>query len=203
MAIFYCSLKRPKKRAQACKILKVEYNSVHGFYIEISRAQAENAPAEYRRRQTLKNAERFITPELKAFEDKVLSANERALAREKILYAQILFDLEPFITALQTNSGAVASLDVLCCFAERAQALKLCTAAICQQEAGIAIEDGRHAVVESITQPFVANDVALKSISSIIADYWPEYGRKIHLYAANCVDCVVGTLWCLCASKCR
>jgi len=75
----------------------VEYNSVHGFYIEMSRTQAESAPAEYRRRQTLKNVERFITPELKAFEDKVLSANDRALAREKLLYAQVLEQLMPFI----------------------------------------------------------------------------------------------------------
>ena len=103
--------------------LKVEYNSVHGFYIEMSRTQAESAPAEYRRRQTLKNVERFITPELKAFEDKVLSANDRALGREKMLYAEVLDQLLPFIVNLQTNAGAVASLDVLCCFAERALAL--------------------------------------------------------------------------------
>ncbi len=94
--------------------LKVEYNSVHGFYIEMSRTQAESAPTEYRRRQTLKNVERFITPELKAFEDKVLSANDRALAREKLLYEQVLNQLLPYIAALQTNAGAVASLDVLC-----------------------------------------------------------------------------------------
>ncbi len=157
--------------------LKVEYNSVHGFYIEISRAQAENAPPEYRRRQTLKNAERFITPELKAFEDKVLSANERALAREKMLYAQILFDLEPFITALQTNSGAVASLDVLCCFAERAQALNY-TQPQFVSEPGITIEGGRHAVVESITQPFVANDVVLNPYRQLLLITGPNMGGK-------------------------
>ena len=157
--------------------LKVEYNSVHGFYIEISRAQAENAPAEYRRRQTLKNAERFITPELKAFEDKVLSANDRALAREKMLYAQILYDLEPFITALQTNSGAVASLDVLCCFAERAQTLNYVQPQFVS-EAGIAIEGGRHPVVESITQPFVANDVALNPYRQLLLITGPNMGGK-------------------------
>ena len=157
--------------------LKVEYNSVHGFYIEISRAQAENAPAEYRRRQTLKNAERFITPELKNFEDKVLSANERALAREKILYAQILYDIEPFITALQTNSGAVASLDVLCCFAERAEALNY-TQPQFASEAGITIEAGRHPVVESITQPFVANDVAINPYRQLLLITGPNMGGK-------------------------
>jgi len=157
--------------------LKVEYNSVHGFYIEISRAQAENAPAEYRRRQTLKNAERFITPELKAFEDKVLSANDRALAREKMLYAQILYDLEPFVTRLQTNSGAVAVLDVLCCFAERAQALNYVQPQFVS-EAGITIEGGRHPVVESITQPFVANDVALNPYRQLLLITGPNMGGK-------------------------
>jgi DNA mismatch repair protein MutS len=157
--------------------LKVEYNSVHGFYIEISRAQAENAPAEYRRRQTLKNAERFITPELKAFEDKVLSANDRALAREKMLYAQILYDLEPFVTRLQTNSGAVAALDVLCCFAERAQALNYVQPQFVS-EAGITIEGGRHPVVESITQPFVANDVALNPYRQLLLITGPNMGGK-------------------------
>src|SRR5690606_4847359 len=103
--------------------LKVEYNSVHGFYIEISRAQAENAPPEYKRRQTLKNVERYITPELKAFEDKVLSANDRALAREKALYESVLDALSSHIAALQANAQAVARLDVLAAFAERAEAL--------------------------------------------------------------------------------
>ncbi len=157
--------------------LKVEYNSVHGFYIEISRAQAENAPAEYRRRQTLKNAERFITPELKAFEDKVLSANERALAREKMLYEQILAQLNPFITALQTNSGAVASLDVLCCFAERAQALNY-TQSQFVSEPGLTIGAGRHPVVESITQPFVANDVVLNPYRQLLLITGPNMGGK-------------------------
>ncbi len=157
--------------------LKVEYNSVHGFYIEISRAQAENAPAEYRRRQTLKNAERFITPELKAFEDKVLSANDRALAREKMLYEQVLNELTPFITALQTNSGAVASLDVLCCFAERAQALNYVQPQFVN-EPGISIEAGRHPVVENITRPFVANDVSLNPYRQLLLITGPNMGGK-------------------------
>jgi DNA mismatch repair protein MutS len=157
--------------------LKVEYNSVHGFYIEISRAQAENAPAEYRRRQTLKNAERFITPELKAFEDKVLSANDRALAREKMLYEQVLSELAPFITALQTNSGAVASLDVLCCFAERAQALNYVQPQFVSEQ-GVSIEAGRHPVVESITQPFVANDLAINPYRQLLLITGPNMGGK-------------------------
>ena len=120
---FLLAFEAAEKERTGIANLKVEYNSVHGFYIELSRAQAENAPPEYRRRQTLKNAERYITPELKAFEDKVLSANERALAREKVLYDNILDQLLPHIAALQHNANAVAELDVLCAFAERAQVL--------------------------------------------------------------------------------
>ena len=174
---FLLQFEAAEKARTGLQNLKVEYNSVHGFYIEISRAQAENAPAEYRRRQTLKNAERFITPELKTFEDKVLSANERALAREKILYAQVLYDIEPFLTRLQTNSGAVASLDVLCCFAERAEALNY-TQPQFTNEAGITIEAGRHPVVESITQPFVVNDVVLNPYRQLLLITGPNMGGK-------------------------
>ena len=162
--------------------LKVEYNSVHGFYIEMSRSQAEAAPAEYRRRQTLKNVERFITPELKAFEDKVLSANERALAREKVLYVQVLAQLLPHIATLQANALAVASLDVLCCFAERALSLKY-VAPEFVSEAGIHIVNGRHPVVEQISvqasgQPFIANDVVLNPYRQLLLITGPNMGGK-------------------------
>jgi DNA mismatch repair protein MutS len=174
---FLMQYEATEKARTGLQNLKVEYNSVHGFYIEISRAQAENAPAEYRRRQTLKNAERFITPELKAFEDKVLSANERALAREKWLYEQILAQLNPFIVPLQTNSGAVASLDVLCCFAECAVAFNY-TQPQFVAEAGIVIEAGRHAVVESIARPFVANDVLMTPYRQLLLITGPNMGGK-------------------------
>ncbi|MDP1658692.1 MAG: DNA mismatch repair protein MutS [Methylotenera sp.] len=157
--------------------LKVEYNSVHGFYIEMSRIQAESAPTEYRRRQTLKNVERFITPELKAFEDKVLSANDRALAREKMLYAEVLDQLAPHIAGLQANAGAVASLDVLCCFSERADTLKY-VAPQFTTEAGIQIVNGRHPVVENISQPFVANDVNLNPYRQLLLITGPNMGGK-------------------------
>ena len=162
--------------------LKVEYNSVHGFYIEMSRSQAEAAPAEYRRRQTLKNVERFITPELKAFEDKVLSANERALAREKVLYVQVLAQLLPHIATLQANALAVASLDVLCCFAERALSLNY-VAPEFVSEAGIHIVNGRHPVVEQISvqasgQPFIANDVVLNPYRQLLLITGPNMGGK-------------------------
>ncbi|MBM3350504.1 MAG: DNA mismatch repair protein MutS [Betaproteobacteria bacterium] len=162
--------------------LKVEYNSVHGFYIEMSRTQAESAPPEYRRRQTLKNVERFITPELKAFEDKVLSANERALAREKMLYEQVLVALAEFIESLQNNAGAVAMLDVLCCFAERAESLNY-VAPQFTAEAGVEIVHGRHPVVEQISvatsgQPFIANDVTLNPYRQLLLITGPNMGGK-------------------------
>src|SRR5213078_1848423 len=96
--------------------LKVEYNRVHGFYIEVTNANAQKVPADYRRRQTLKNAERYITPELKAFEDKALSARDRALALEKSLYDELLALLAAHLPALQRIARALAQLDVLACF---------------------------------------------------------------------------------------
>ncbi len=174
---FLLQYEAAEKARTGLQNLKVEYNSVHGFYIEMSRTQAENAPPEYRRRQTLKNVERFITPELKAFEDKVLSANDRALAREKMLYALVLEQLLPFIASLQTNAGAVASLDVLCCFAERAQALNYVVPKF-STDAGLQIIGGRHPVVENITQPFVANNVILNPYRQLLLITGPNMGGK-------------------------
>ncbi|MEE9331151.1 MAG: DNA mismatch repair protein MutS [Methylophilaceae bacterium] len=174
---FLLEYETAEKERTGLSHLKVEYNSVHGFYIEISRAQAENAPTEYRRRQTLKNVERFITPELKTFEDKVLSANERALAREKALYAEVLNQLIPHIATLQTNAGAVASLDVLCCFAERADSLDYVQPQFVQ-ESGLEIEAGRHPVVEALTQPFVSNTVALNTFRQLLLITGPNMGGK-------------------------
>ncbi|MFM9913412.1 MAG: DNA mismatch repair protein MutS [Methylophilaceae bacterium] len=157
--------------------LKVEYNSVHGFYIELSRAQAENAPPEYRRRQTLKNAERYITPELKAFEDKVLSANERALVREKMLFETVLDALIIHIVALQKNATAVAEFDVLACFAERAETLNY-VCPVFTSDTAIGIESGRHPVVECIAQPFIANDTSLSPFRHLLLITGPNMGGK-------------------------
>ncbi len=174
---FLLSFEAAEKERTGIATLKVEYNSVHGFYIELSRAQAENAPPEYRRRQTLKNAERYITPELKAFEDKVLSANERALAREKALYDEVLDRLLPFIAELQRNASAVAELDVLCAFAERAQGLNF-VAPEFTDEAAIEILGGRHPVVEQIAQPFIANDTRLSPYRQLLLITGPNMGGK-------------------------
>lgn len=174
---FLLAFEAAEKARTGIANLKVEYNSVHGFYIELSRAQAENAPPEYRRRQTLKNAERYITPELKTFEDKVLSANERALAREKALYDAVLEALLPHIAALQRNAAAVAELDVLCAFAERAEALDY-VAPQFTEEAAIDIIGGRHPVVEQLTQPFIANDTRLSPYRQLLLITGPNMGGK-------------------------
>ncbi len=141
--------------------LKVGYNRVHGYFIEIPTKQAEQAPADYIRRQTLKGAERFITPELKTFEDKALSAKSRALAREKQLYDELLDILITHIAPLQDSAAALAELDVISNLAERALSLDLCRPDFTEQPL-LDIKQGRHLVVEHVlTTPFVANDVEM------------------------------------------
>lgn len=174
---FLLRFEAEEKQRTGLANLKVEYNSVHGFYIEISRTQAESAPPEYLRRQTLKNAERFITPELKAFEDKVLSANERALAKEKALYEEILQALLPHIQELQRNACAIAQLDVLGAFAERAETLGYVAPAFVE-DACLEIVGGRHPVVEQIAQPFIANDVTLSPYRQLLLITGPNMGGK-------------------------
>ncbi len=120
---FLVALEARERARTGIANLKVEYNRVHGFYIEVTHAQVQKIPDDYRRRQTLKNAERYITPELKAFEDRALSAQDRALAREKLLFERLVADLAPAIPALQSVGAALAALDVLTTFAERAEAL--------------------------------------------------------------------------------
>jgi DNA mismatch repair protein MutS len=158
--------------------LKVGYNRVHGYYIEISKLQADNAPVEYVRRQTLKSAERYITPELKEFEDKVLGARERALGREKFLYEQLLDLLHEVLDPLQLTATSLAELDVLTCFAERAQTLNLVKPEICAQPC-IEIEGGRHLVVEQVIEtPFIANDLTLGEDKRLLVITGPNMGGK-------------------------
>ena len=157
--------------------LKVEYNRVHGFYIEVSVANADKVPDDYRRRQTLKNAERYITPELKAFEDKALSANDRALAREKFLYEQLLDALAPFIPQLQRIAAAIAELDVLATFAERAATLNF-SAPQFVDEPVLSITKGRHPVVEAQVENFIANDTDLNDKRQMLLITGPNMGGK-------------------------
>ncbi|MGB8517747.1 MAG: DNA mismatch repair protein MutS, partial [Gallionella sp.] len=157
--------------------LKVEYNRVHGFYIEVSAAQSVNVPEDYRRRQTLKNAERYITPELKAFEDKALSANDRALAREKFLYEQLLDALAPHIAQLQNIAAAIAELDVLATFAERAATLNF-SAPQFSNDAQIDIKQGRHPVVQAQVDQFTPNDCTLNDARHTLLITGPNMGGK-------------------------
>ncbi len=158
--------------------LKLGYNRVHGYYIEISKAQADKAPVEYVRRQTLKAAERYITPELKEFEDKVLGARERALSREKLLYEQLLDLLHEVLGELQLSAAGLAELDVLTCFAERARALDLSQPEL-TDEPCIDIEGGRHLVVEQVIDtPFIANDLSLDEATRLLVITGPNMGGK-------------------------
>jgi DNA mismatch repair protein MutS len=158
--------------------LKVGYNRVHGYFIELPRSQAQQAPADYIRRQTLKNAERFIIPELKEFEDKALSAKSRALTREKWLYDRLLGELNNSLHALQSTSQALAELDVLCAFAERAEALGWVRPTL-SATTGIRIEAGRHPVVEQVSEtPFVPNDVTLNPDQHMLIITGPNMGGK-------------------------
>jgi DNA mismatch repair protein MutS len=158
--------------------LKLGYNRVHGYYIEISKGQADKAPVEYVRRQTLKAAERYITPELKEFEDKVLGARERALAREKHLYEGLLDQLHEALGELQLTAHRLAELDVLTSLTERATTLGLCKPEIADEPC-IEITGGRHLVVEQVIEtPFVANDVSLHSQRRLLVVTGPNMGGK-------------------------
>ena len=158
--------------------LKVGYNRVHGYYIEISRAQAERAPSDYIRRQTLKGAERFITAELKSFEDKVLSARERALSLEKSLYEDLLQSLAASLGELQRSAHALATLDVLATLAERAQTLQM-TAPTLVAEPELSIVAGRHVVIEqSSSTPFVANGLEMGEGRRLLIITGPNMGGK-------------------------
>jgi len=161
--------------------LKVEYNKVHGFYIEVTHAHTDKIPDDYRRRQTLKNAERYITPELKAFEDKALSAQERSLAREKLLYEAILDELLPAVPTLQIIARAVAQLDLLAGFADTALKRNWSKPEFAP-EIGLTVSGGRHPVVEgemaNSAETFIANDCLLTENRRLLLITGPNMGGK-------------------------
>ena len=179
---FLLDLEVREKARTGIATLRVQFNKVHGFYIEVSQGQASKVPDDYRRRQTLKNAERFITPELKAFEDKALSAQERALAREKFLYEQLLDQLQSFVPALSQCAQAVATLDALCALAERSLTLGWCAPSF-TKEPCIDITGGRHPVVEArlaelSAGAFIANDTAFNAKTRMQVITGPNMGGK-------------------------
>ena len=162
--------------------LRVQFNKVHGFYIEVSQGQSSKVPDDYRRRQTLKNAERFITPELKAFEDKALSAQERALAREKFLFEQLLDQLQAYVPSLTRLARALAALDALCALAERALTLGWCAPDFVEHPC-IEILQGRHPVVQArlaelSSGNFIANDTLLGPRQRMQIITGPNMGGK-------------------------
>jgi DNA mismatch repair protein MutS len=157
--------------------LRVEFNKVHGFFIEVTQGQLDKVPAEYRRRQTMKNAERFITPELKAFEDKALAAGERALAREKALYDGLLQRLQARLARLQEIADAAAELDALSALAGSAETLRLARPAFTDEDV-IEIAGGRHLVVESQVEDFIPNDATLSRSRQLLLITGPNMGGK-------------------------
>ena len=160
------------------KTLKVNYNRVHGFYIEISRLHSDNVPVHYTRKQTLKSTERFITDELKQYEDKVLSAKERALALEKSIYDDLLQQLQSFLQPLKICATGIAELDSICCLTERANTLDYRCPEL-TDASGIKIKQGRHAVVERVVdEHFVPNDTLLSDAKRMSIITGPNMGGK-------------------------
>jgi DNA mismatch repair protein MutS len=158
--------------------LKVGFNGVHGYYIQISRSQSHHAPIHYVRRQTLKNAERYIIPELKEYEDKVLTSKGKALALEKQLYDQLFDALLPHLEALQQSATALAELDVLVNLAERAYSLNY-TCPQLTDKPGIKVVGGRHPVVEQVlSEPFIANPLSLAPQRRMLIITGPNMGGK-------------------------
>ncbi|MEM8844740.1 MAG: DNA mismatch repair protein MutS [Pseudomonadota bacterium] len=175
---YLLQLEQREQQSTGLSTLKVAYNRVHGYYIEVSKAQANNIPDRYTRRQTLKNVERYITSELKEFEDKVLSAKERALNREKYLYDELLNKLLDYLNTLQSIANAIAELDVLACFARVAIEYDYVQPQL-QSDIGVKIEKGRHPVIERIqSHPFVANDISLSPEARLLMITGPNMGGK-------------------------
>ena len=179
---FLIDLEARERQRTGIHNLRVQFNKVHGFYIEVTQGQASKVPDDYRRRQTLKNAERFITPELKRFEDKALCAQERALAREKWLYEHLLAELQPHVPQLTRFARAIAALDALSALAERSLTLNWCAPQFVREPC-IEIRAGRHPVVEARLAetsgtPFIANDTVLGPKARMQVITGPNMGGK-------------------------
>jgi DNA mismatch repair protein MutS len=174
---FLVELEARERARSGIPNLRVAYNHVHGYYIEVTNSHAEKIPAEYRRRQTLKNAERYITPELKAFEDKALSARDRALALEKTLYDELLAKLGAHLAELQRIARALAQLDVLAAFAAVAAERSYCRPEFVDG-VQVEIEGGRHPVVEGQVERFIANDARLSPARQLLLITGPNMGGK-------------------------
>ncbi len=198
---FLLDLENRERERTGLSSLKLGFNRVQGFFIELNRSQADRVPAEYLRRQTVKSAERFITPELKSFEDKVLGARDRALAREKDLYDALLELLTARLPALQQTTTAIAQIDVLTCFAERATALD------CAQPELVAypmlfINHGRHPVVERASrEPFIPNDLCFDEARRMLIITGPNMGGKSTYMRQTALIAILAHIGCFVPAK--
>jgi len=175
---FLMELEQRERERSGLSSLKLGFNRVQGFFIEVNRSQADKVPAEYLRRQTVRSAERFITPELKSFEDRVLGARERAQARERALYEGLLDQICASLPALQASTSAIAQIDVLSCFAERATTLR-CAQPELVDDPMLNIEGGRHPVVERAgREPFIPNDLRFDDSRRMLIITGPNMGGK-------------------------
>ncbi|MGP0057242.1 MAG: DNA mismatch repair protein MutS [Steroidobacteraceae bacterium] len=198
---FMLDLERRERERSGLSSLKLGFNRVQGFFIEISRAQAGAVPKDYQRRQTVKSAERFITPELKSFEDKVLGARDRALARERELYDGLIDLLTASLPALQRTTSSIAQLDVLACFAERAAALD-CVEPELIDEPMLRIDGGRHPVVERASrEPFIPNDVRLDEARRMLIITGPNMGGKSTYMRQTALIAILAHMGCFVPAK--
>jgi len=198
---FMLELERKERERSGLSSLKLGFNRVQGFFIEINRSQADRVPADYIRRQTVKSAERFITPELKSFEDKVLGARDRALARERELYEELLTRLTTGLAGLQASAAAIAEIDVLACFAERATALD-CARPRLVSTPRLEIEAGRHPVVERASrEPFVPNDLRFDDTRRMLVITGPNMGGKSTYMRQTALIVIIAHIGCFVPAK--
>jgi DNA mismatch repair protein MutS len=198
---FMLDLERRERERTGLSSLKLGFNRVQGFFIEVNRSQAEAVPADYLRRQTVKSAERFITPELKSFEDKVLGARDRALARERSLYEGLLDSLSAQLAALQATASALAQIDVLNNFAERAVTLD-CVQPELVSEPMLCIEAGRHPVVErASSEPFIPNDVKFDDSRRMLIITGPNMGGKSTYMRQTALIVILAYIGCFVPAK--
>jgi DNA mismatch repair protein MutS len=198
---FLLELEQRERDRTGLSSLRLGFNRVQGFYIEINRSQAEQVPLDYQRRQTVKSAERFITPELKAFEEKVLGARDRALTREKELFEALLDRLIARLPGLQGTAAAIAEIDVLTCFAERAAALD-CVQPVLTETPLLDIECGRHPVVEQASRdPFIPNDVKLDDSRRMLIITGPNMGGKSTYMRQTALIVVLAHIGCFVPAK--
>jgi DNA mismatch repair protein MutS len=198
---FLLELERRERERTGLSSLKLGFNRVQGFFIEVNRSQADRVPADYLRRQTVKSAERFITPELKSFEDKVLGARDRALAREKDLYDALLTTLTARLPALQQTTAAIAQVDVLTCFAERAATLD-CARPELVDHPMLLISQGRHPVVERAgREPFIPNDLCFDEARRMLIITGPNMGGKSTYMRQTALIAILAHIGCYVPAK--